>query len=112
VNSTLATFTPEASRDLFMNSGDKLTVALHDNANGLVATITDATTGEVGSAARHKRHRRSAPPHPLRVLGSIDDVGRRRPRSPIPVAKHSINLTSSLLELVSCLGFEREFEEA
>jgi len=75
VNSTLATFTPEVSRDLFMNSGDKLTVALHDNANGLVATITDAKTGEVGSAARHKRHRRSAPPHPLRVLGSIDDVG-------------------------------------
>jgi len=67
VNSTLATFTPEVSRDLFMNSGDKLTVALHDNASGLVATITDAKTGEVGSAARHKRHRRSAPPHPLRV---------------------------------------------
>ena len=75
MNSTLATFTPEVSRDLFMNLGDKLTVALHDNANGLVATIIDATTGEVGSAARHKRHRRSAPPHPLRVLGSIDDVG-------------------------------------
>ena len=49
VNSTLATFTPDPTKDLFMNSGDRLIVTLHDSSHGLVTTIRDLTTHEVGS---------------------------------------------------------------
>jgi hypothetical protein len=49
VQSTVATFTPDPARDLFMNSGDNLTVRLHDTANGLQAVIHDGTTGQTGS---------------------------------------------------------------
>ena len=48
VDSTLATFTPSA-KDLFMNSGDHLQVALTDTANGLKVIINDLTTGHSGS---------------------------------------------------------------
>jgi hypothetical protein len=49
VDSTLATFTPDSQRDLFMNSGDRLIVTLHDSRNGLVTTIKDLTTHVTGS---------------------------------------------------------------
>ena len=49
VESTDATFTPDPTKDLFMNSGDKLTVALHDTAHGLQIVIHDLTTKESGS---------------------------------------------------------------
>ena len=37
VQSTLATFTPDLAKDLLMNSGDDLTVRLHDTPHGLRA---------------------------------------------------------------------------
>ena len=46
---TLDTFTPNASRDLFMNSGDNLQVAFTDTPDGVRVIITDQTTGETGS---------------------------------------------------------------
>src|SRR5262245_43658113 len=46
---TTATFTPSSASDLFMNSGDVLTVDIHDGAAGLTATIHDETTGQTGS---------------------------------------------------------------
>jgi hypothetical protein len=49
VNSTLATFTPNHAADLFMNSGDKLSVDEHDTTHGLKITIKDLTTGQTGS---------------------------------------------------------------
>ena len=49
VESTLATFTPDLSKDLLMNSGDNLQVHLHDTANGLQAVINDETSGQTGS---------------------------------------------------------------
>jgi hypothetical protein len=49
VESTTATFTPDPSKDLFMSSGDQLVVDLHDSASGLVTTVSDLTTGAVGS---------------------------------------------------------------
>ncbi len=49
VQSTFATFTPDAQKDLFMNSGDKLTVTLHDTEQGLETEIDDLTTGQSGS---------------------------------------------------------------
>jgi hypothetical protein len=49
VNATLATFTPNHSADLFMNSGDKLSVTMHDTPSGLQIVINDQTTGQTGS---------------------------------------------------------------
>ena len=49
VQSTINTFTPNPKFDLFMNSGDDLTVTLHDTAHGLETDIKDNTTGESGS---------------------------------------------------------------
>lgn len=49
VNSTLATFTPDPTQDLFMNSGDTLIVNLHDTRHGLRIEIIDLTTGQAGS---------------------------------------------------------------
>jgi hypothetical protein len=49
VQATGATFTPDPSKDLFMNSGDRLVVDLHDSPNGLVVTIDDLSTGHSGT---------------------------------------------------------------
>jgi hypothetical protein len=49
VQSTTATFTPDPARDLFMNSGDNLSVSLRDTPHGLRAVIHDRTTGQTGS---------------------------------------------------------------
>jgi hypothetical protein len=49
LNQTGGTFTPNPATDLFMNSGDELTVDVHDGAAGLTAIVHDATTGESGS---------------------------------------------------------------
>ena len=49
VNSTINTFTPNAAADLFMNSGDKLSVNEHDTAHGLQIVIKDKSTGKTGS---------------------------------------------------------------
>jgi hypothetical protein len=46
---TQATFTPNASSDLFMDSGDQLTIDIHDGTNGLTIVVHDLTTGETGS---------------------------------------------------------------
>jgi hypothetical protein len=42
-------FTPNLATDLLMNSGDRLTVDLHDTPAGLVVVIRDLTTGTTGS---------------------------------------------------------------
>jgi hypothetical protein len=49
VNSTINTFTPNPSADLFMNSGDDLALTMHDTAHGLQIVINDRTTGKSGS---------------------------------------------------------------
>ena len=49
VQSTVATFTPDPANDLFMNSGDNLSVSLRDTPNGLQTVINDVTTGQSGS---------------------------------------------------------------
>ncbi len=40
---------PDPAKDLLMNSGDRLTVHLHDTAAGMRADITDTTTHQSGS---------------------------------------------------------------
>ena len=49
VNATLATFTPDPAKVLFMNPGDQLVVTMHDTADGFQVVIKDLTTGETGS---------------------------------------------------------------
>jgi hypothetical protein len=49
VESTVSTFTPNPAADLFMGSGDKLNVTMHDTAHGLRIGIDDLTTGQSGS---------------------------------------------------------------
>jgi hypothetical protein len=44
-----AASTPDATKDLFMNSGDKLTVDMHDTPAGFQVVIHDLTTGQSGS---------------------------------------------------------------
>ncbi|HKS69759.1 MAG TPA: hypothetical protein VJQ45_05040, partial [Ktedonobacterales bacterium] len=49
VDSTLATYTPDPTQDLFMRSGDVLAVYMHDTSAGFQVDITDLTTGQHGS---------------------------------------------------------------
>src|SRR5437899_4310040 len=49
LDSTLATYTPDSSRDLFMSSGDRLQVSIHDTPEGVQTQINDLTSGESGS---------------------------------------------------------------
>lgn len=49
VNSTLATFTPDPAKDLFMSPRDTVTVNLHDSSAGLQVAINDLTSGQSGS---------------------------------------------------------------
>jgi len=49
LGATLSTFTPNPSTDLFMGSGDVLSVDIHDAAGGLTTVVHDETTGQTGS---------------------------------------------------------------
>ena len=49
VQATINTFTPNPSADLFMNSGDKLVLTMHDTLHGLKILINDLTTAQSGS---------------------------------------------------------------
>ena len=49
LDATDATFTPNAATDLFMKSGDRLAIDIHDGAAGLTAIIHDLDTGQTGS---------------------------------------------------------------
>jgi hypothetical protein len=47
--STLKTFTPNPKQDLFMNSGDRLALSVHDTPQGVQAQIDDLTNHKSGS---------------------------------------------------------------
>jgi hypothetical protein len=49
LDQTVASSTPNAATDLFMNSGDRLTVDIHDGAAGLTVIVHDLSTGGSGS---------------------------------------------------------------
>src|SRR6266566_1569960 len=46
---TASTLFPNHSADLFMNSGDRIFVTMHDTAHGLKIVLNDVTTGQSGS---------------------------------------------------------------
>ena len=54
LQSTLATFTPDPTKDLFMNQGDNVTVTMQDTANGLQVILHDRTIGKTGSMTASK----------------------------------------------------------
>src|SRR5256712_2217556 len=78
VESTLQTFTPDASADLFMNSGDHITVTLHDSAHGLFIGLNDLTTGQSGSVNTRAPDRsgqvKDAPPPSTRTTNIPYDL--------------------------------------
>ena len=49
VEATDATYMPDPSKDLLMNSGDWLLVDIRDTPEGLAISIKDLTTGQIGS---------------------------------------------------------------
>jgi hypothetical protein len=49
LDQTLDTFTPNPATDLFMNSGDQLTVDIHDGSAGLTVIVHDQSTGQTGA---------------------------------------------------------------
>jgi hypothetical protein len=49
VDSTLTTYTPDPSKDLFMGAGDNINVSLHDTTHGLNVTLDDLTSHQSGS---------------------------------------------------------------
>jgi hypothetical protein len=49
LDATLRTYTPDPAKDLFMNSGDRIQVTMHDSAQGLRADLVDLTTHQRGS---------------------------------------------------------------
>jgi hypothetical protein len=51
---TSGTYTPSASKDLFMNSGDHVNLKMFDTKNGLMVVIHDLTTGKSGSMTASK----------------------------------------------------------
>jgi len=48
-DSTLTTYTPDPTRDLFMNSGDNLRLSMNDTPDGVRVAIKDLTSGQSGS---------------------------------------------------------------
>src|SRR6266568_8115499 len=72
VDATLATFTPDPAKDLFMSSGDTLTVALGDTSSGFRVVIRDLTSGATGSMTASAAN----------GFGEVSTPRRRRPAAP------------------------------
>jgi hypothetical protein len=49
-DATVGTFTPDSSKNLFMNSGDRLSIHMNDTAAGFKIQVNDLTSGQVGAA--------------------------------------------------------------
>jgi hypothetical protein len=54
VDATASTYTPDPAKDLFMKSGDQLSITMHDTAQGLTALVVDQSSGEAGSMTASK----------------------------------------------------------
>jgi hypothetical protein len=85
LQSTTTTYTPDPSKDLFMNSGDRIQVTMHDTIDGLRAELVDLTTGERGSM--------TASPQNGFAQIKYDPTGTSC--TPIPYAFHPMYSTSS-----------------
>jgi hypothetical protein len=103
VESTLATFTPDLHKDLFMNSGDNLAVAMRDTKHGLRIDIQDQTTGQhgfmVASAANSFGQVKYAPSPSTECTNLPYDFhpmySTSTPHTRVPWAAHSYNVAFS-----------------
>ncbi len=103
VDSTLATFTPDPNRDLFMNSGDLLVVTMRDTEHGLRIDIRDATSGQRGfmvtSAANTFGQVKFAPSPSTECTNIPYDFhpmySTSTPHTRVPWAAHSYNIAFS-----------------
>jgi len=102
VDATAATYTPDASKDLFMNSGDHLRVTLHDTVHGLRIDIVDATTGQSGSMTASPsngfaavNYRPSATNCTVTPTAFHPEYATSSPKTRVPWAAHSYNVSFS-----------------
>ena len=56
LQSTLATFTPDPAKDLFMNSGDVVNLSVRDSADGVRVVLDDRTSHQSGSMTASARN--------------------------------------------------------
>jgi len=82
---TSGTFTPHPDKDLFMNSGDRLVVTMHDTPDGLRVVVQDVTTGQSGSMTAS----------PANGFAQIEFAPNGTECSAIPYAFHPMYSTSS-----------------
>ncbi len=103
VQATLATFTPDPNKDLFMNSGDNLLVTMRDTEHGLRIDIQDQTTGQHGfmvtSAANTFGQVKYAPAPSTECTDIPYDFhpmySTSTPHTRVPWAVHSYNIAFS-----------------
>lgn len=85
IDSTIETFTPDPTKDLFMNSGDRIQVTMHDTPEGLRADLVDLTTQQRGSMTAS----------PANGFAQIKYDPSGTSCTPIPYAFHPMYSTSS-----------------
>jgi hypothetical protein len=85
LDATLTTYTPDPTKDLFMNSGDRIQVTMHDSSQGVRADLVDLTT--------HQRGSMTASPANGFAQIQYDPTGTSC--NPIPYAFHPMYSTSS-----------------
>ena len=103
VQSTLATFTPDPNKDLFMNSGDQLVVTMRDTEDGLRIDIQDQTTGQHGfmvTSAENSFGQVKYAPAPSTECTNIPYnfhpmYSTSTPHTRVPWAAHSYNIAFS-----------------
>ncbi len=103
VDSTGATFIPDPSKDLFMGSGDKLSVTLADTPHGLRINVNDLTAGTSGfmtASASNGFGMVKFAPHPSTDCTNIPYdfhpiYATSSPKTRVPWAAHSYNASFS-----------------
>jgi len=72
---TLAAFTPDPGRDLFMRAGDRLELSIHDSPAGLVTRIDDGECRQRLRAGELRPDRDGLHPDAVRVPPHVLDLG-------------------------------------
>jgi hypothetical protein len=102
VQATGATYTPNPSKDLFMNSGDTIRVTMHDTSDGLRIDLQDVTTGQSGfmtaspsNGFAQVNFRPNASTCTVTPYAFHPMYATSSPRTRVPWAAHSYNIAFS-----------------
>jgi hypothetical protein len=102
VDATAATYTPNPTRDLFMNSGDHISVSMHDTAAGFHVDIADRTTGQSGfmtaspsNGFAQVNYRPTASNCTVTPYAFHPMYATSSPKTRVPWAAHSYNIAFS-----------------